>query len=175
MFSKFNWLHKFLTKKQQRLKIIKNHLQFFLNAKCPACGYQGEFAWMSPDSGYVSKPGEYWCPACNSALNVAYLQYVNTRLVEKLERFEKKRNLFYAELKKLEWANAYYHYESQMVIGGGCFFCEGNEHKGHDLGCCFDAYFKGQQTELTFDSLDWAKNKKKKVGAMIDKELNKDV
>jgi len=69
---------------KEELAETKKRLQHFLTAKCPACGYQGEFTWMKADKGYVAEPGEYWCPACNTTLDVAHLQDINEKLTERL-------------------------------------------------------------------------------------------
>ncbi len=70
---------------------LEIELNIFLKAKCPACGYQGKLSRMKSEKGYVSKPGEYWCPACNSNINVAHLQFVNEELIKKIERLENEK------------------------------------------------------------------------------------
>lgn len=105
-----------ITKLEVELEETKAHLEFFLSAECPSCGYNGKLLWMESREGYVSEPGEYWCSACNSVLRVAYLQQVNRKLSKKMERLERERTalleynqkcrdtvaLYKAELRKLE-------------------------------------------------------------------------
>lgn len=81
-----------IQKLNARISELEQELNIFLNAKCPGCGFEGKLVRMKPKEGCVAEPGEYWCSACNSTLNVVHLQFVNEKLVEKMERLERERD-----------------------------------------------------------------------------------